>query len=124
MKGAKVVVQGTPGMKKSSTGLQENVGGLLAYLVGFISGIVLLLVEKENQTIRFHALQSTIVFGALFILSIVLNFIPLIGFIISLLIGPIALVLWLLLMFKAYQGERYHLPIVGKMVEDQLRKMH
>nr|WP_204729556.1 DUF4870 domain-containing protein [Jeotgalibacillus terrae] len=111
-------------MKKSSTGLQENVGGLLAYLVGFISGIVLLLVEKENQTIRFHALQSTIVFGALFILSIVLNFIPLIGFIISLLIGPIALVLWLLLMFKAYQGERYHLPIVGKMVEDQLRKMH
>ncbi|RWZ58237.1 DUF4870 domain-containing protein [Halobacillus fulvus] len=111
------------GTKKSSTGLQENVGGLLAYLLGFVTGIVLLLVEKENDKIRFHSMQSIIVFGGLFVIGIVSNFIPIIGLLISLLLAPVSLVLWILLMVKAYQGERYHLPVVGKMAEDQLRKM-
>jgi len=114
---------GNLGMKNSSTGLQENIGGLLAYLLGFVSGIVLLLIEKENDNIRFHAMQSVIVFGGIFILSIALNFIPLIGFIISLLIAPLSFILWILLMVKAYQGERYHLPITGKIAEDQMKKM-
>ncbi|WP_227396218.1 DUF4870 domain-containing protein [Jeotgalibacillus aurantiacus] len=120
------MVQGNPGtgMKKSSTGLQENTGGLLAYLFGFVSGIVLLLIEKENQYIRFHAMQSTIVFGSIFVISLIAGFIPIIGWILTLLLGPVALVLWILLMVKAYQGERYHLPMAGKMAEDQLRKMH
>jgi uncharacterized membrane protein len=113
----------SPGMKKSSTGLEENVGGVIAYLLGFVSGIVLLLVEKESDTIRFHAMQSTIVFGSIFVLGMVLNLIPIIGLIISLLLTPVSLILWILLMIKAYQGNRYHLPITGKMAEDQLRKM-
>ncbi|WP_204711520.1 DUF4870 domain-containing protein [Halobacillus seohaensis] len=109
--------------QKSSTGLEENVGGLLAYLLGFISGVVFLLIEKENDNIRFHAMQSVLVFGGFFVLSLVVNFIPIVGIIISLLIAPLTLVLWIFLMVKAYQGERYHLPITGKMAEEQLRKI-
>ncbi len=109
--------------KKSSTGLDENVGGVLAYLLGFISGIVFLLIEKENETVRFHAMQSVILFGFFFVLGFVVNLIPIIGLLVSLLIAPVTLILWIVLMVKAYQGERYHLPITGKIAEQQLEKM-
>ncbi|MCP3030288.1 DUF4870 domain-containing protein [Halobacillus sp. A1] len=113
----------SPGMKKSSTGLDENVGGLLAYILGFITGIIFLVIEKENEKIRFHAMQSTITFGAVFVISLIVNFIPIIGILISMILAPLSIVLWIILMVKAYQGERYQLPIAGKMAEDQLRKM-
>ncbi|MBU9713600.1 DUF4870 domain-containing protein [Evansella tamaricis] len=107
---------------KSSLGLEENVGGLLCYLVTFITGIVFYIMEKENDFIRFHALQSIITFGAIMVFFLVLSIIPFIGIILSLLISPVSLVLWIFLMYKAYNGERYKLPIVGDMVENQLNK--
>jgi uncharacterized membrane protein len=102
--------------EKSSTGLEENVAGFFCYLLGFITGIIFLAVEKKSSFVKFHAMQSTITFLSLFIISIILGFIPIIG----LLVYPIwilSLILWLLLMVKALQGERYSLPIVGKMAE-------
>ncbi|REJ09196.1 DUF4870 domain-containing protein [Halobacillus trueperi] len=120
---SKTKTSGSEEEKKSSTGLEENVGGLLAYLLGFISGIVFLLIEKENEFIRFHAMQSVILFGFFFVFGFVVNFIPIIGLFVSLLMAPVSLVLWILLMVKAYQGERYHLPVTGKMAEEQLQKM-
>ncbi|UOQ44551.1 hypothetical protein MUN89_00715 [Halobacillus salinarum] len=107
----------------SSTGLEENIGGLLAYLLGFVTGIVFLIIEKKNETIRFHAWQSTIVFGGLALVTIVLNFIPVIGFLWNLIIGPLNLILWIVLMVMAYQGKRYHLPVCGDLADQQLRKM-
>ncbi len=103
--------------EKSSTGLDENVAGFLCYLLGFVTGIVFLLVEKKSRFVKFHAMQSTITFLSLFVISLILGFIPIIG----LLVYPIwilSLILWLLLMIKALRGERYLLPIVGKMAED------
>jgi uncharacterized membrane protein len=104
------------GKEKSSTGLEENVAGFFCYLLGFITGIIFLAVEKKSSFVKFHAMQSTITFLSLFIISIILGFIPIIG----LLVYPIwilSLILWLLLMVKALQGKRYSLPIVGKMAE-------
>lgn len=101
---------------QSSTGLEENVAGFFCYLLGFITGIIFLAIEKKSSFVKFHAMQSTITFLGLFIISLILGFIPIIG----LLVYPIwilSLVLWLLLMIKALQGERYSLPIVGKMAE-------
>ncbi|MDI7261202.1 MAG: DUF4870 domain-containing protein [Thermodesulfobacteriota bacterium] len=107
--------------EKSSTGLDENVAGFLCYLFGFITGIVFLVVEKKSSFVKFHAMQSTITFFSLFIISMILGMIPIIG----LLVYPIwilSLVLWLLLMVKALRGERYSLPIVGKMAEEKAGK--
>ncbi|PIV20990.1 MAG: hypothetical protein COS40_09690 [Deltaproteobacteria bacterium CG03_land_8_20_14_0_80_45_14] len=101
---------------QSSTGLDENVAGLLCYLLGFITGILFLVVEKKSRFVKFHAMQSTITFLSLFVISVVLGWIPIIG----LLVYPIwilSLILWLVLMIKALQGKRYSLPIVGKMAE-------
>ena len=102
--------------QKSSTGLDEHVAGFLCYILGFITGIVFLVVEKESRFVKFHAMQSTITFLGLFVISFIISWIP----IINLLIYPIwilSLILWLVLMIKALQGKRYSLPIVGKMAE-------
>ena len=104
------------GKEQSSTGLEENVAGFFCYLLGFITGIIFLAIEKKSSFVKFHAMQSTITFLSLFIISLILGFIPIIG----LLVYPIwilSLILWLILMVKALQGERYSLPIVGKMAE-------
>ena len=105
-------------LKKTSLGLDENVAGALAYGLGWITGLALLLTERDNRFVRFHAMQSTIVFGALCALWFVGLSIPLLGWLISfILIPPLSAVLWLLLMFKAYQGDRFKLPFAGDIAE-------
>jgi len=108
--------------RKSSTGLDENLGGLLAYLAGFVTGIIFVIIEKENQFIRFHAMQSIFLFGGLIVFSFAINLIPFFGWIISLLLAPIIFVLWIIAMYKAYKGERFKFPIVGELAEKQLQK--
>jgi len=103
---------------RSSTGLDENVAGFLCYLLGFITGIVFLVVEKESRFVKFHAMQSTITFLGLFVISLILGMIPILNLLIFL-IWILTLILWLLLMIKALRGEQYALPIVGKMAEEK-----
>ncbi|MFC5602247.1 DUF4870 domain-containing protein [Sporosarcina koreensis] len=105
---------------KTSIGLTENVGGLLCYI--FIIGLIFLFVEKENRFIRFHALQSVFTAIAIFLISIILGFIPLVGAIASLLLSPLAFVLMIFMMYQAYQGNYYKLPFIGDIVESQLEK--
>ena len=104
-------------MEKTSTGLEENVAGLLCYVLGWISGLVFFLIEQENKFVRFHALQSIIVFGAFSVVIFILNFIPFIGWVISTIIGILGFVLWIVLMVKAYQGTRFKLPWSGNLAE-------
>lgn len=106
--------------EKTSTGLKPNFAGLLCYVLGWITGLVFLLVEKESQFVRFHAMQSVVTFGALTIASIVLGFIPLIGWVVDSLLPFLGLALWIILMVKAYQGEQYKLPWAGDFAEEQL----
>ncbi|MFD2658079.1 DUF4870 domain-containing protein [Gracilibacillus thailandensis] len=107
---------------KTSTGLDQNIAGLLSYLVGFVTGIIFLLLEKENRFVRFHALQSIFTFVLLIVINTVLGMIPLLGWFVSILIAPLTLVLWVFLMVKAYQGQYFKLPWIGDMVEQQLDK--
>ncbi len=109
--------------KRTTTalGIDENVEGLLCYLLGFITGILFLILEKDNRFVRFHAMQSTATFVILLVVSVVLGIIPFIGWVLSSLIGLIALVLWLLLMYKAFKGEKYKLPTVGDFAEKQVK---
>jgi uncharacterized membrane protein len=104
-------------MAKTSTGLNENVAGLLCYVLVWISGLIFFLIEKENKFVRFHAMQSIIVFGVLFLAGFIIGWIPLIGGVIKWLISVLAFVLWIVLMIKAYQGEKYKLPWAGNLAE-------
>ncbi|HUV56910.1 MAG TPA: DUF4870 domain-containing protein [Dehalococcoidales bacterium] len=107
-------------MAKTSTGLEENVAGLLCYVLGWISGIIFILLEKENKFVRFHAVQSIYVFGALTIVSIILGWIPIIGAIIGWIISITGFILWIVLMVKAYQGTMYKLPWFGNLAEKHI----
>ena len=100
-------------MEKTSTGLQENVAGLLCYLGGWITGLIFILIEKENKVVRFHAMQSIIVFGAITIAYVILFWIP----VIPILIWILSVVLWIFLMIKAYQGSKIKLPWTGNLAE-------
>ena len=105
----------------------ENLKGALAYLLGPVTGIVMLLLEKKNEYVRFHAMQSTVVFGAILLLNIVLGIVPVLGWIIALILSPIialvSFILWIVLMWKAYSGEKYKLPYFGELAEKQLEKL-
>ena len=101
----------------------DNILGAVAYLLGFITGIVLLLVEKKSQFVRFHAMQSTMLFGGIFVANFALGFIPILGWIVGLLLTFTAFILWIVLMWKAFQGEMYKVPKIGDMAEKQLAKM-
>ena len=107
-------------MAKSSTGLDENVAGLLCYVLGWLTGLVFLLIEKDSEFVKFHAMQSLVVFLGVTVLSIALGFIPYIGWVISSIIGLIGLILWIVLMIKAYQGERWKVPIAGDFAEKNM----
>jgi uncharacterized membrane protein len=107
-------------MAKSSTGMEENVAGLLCYLAGWITGIIFLVIEKDSKFVKYHAIQSIVVFGAitiLFIIFSILGIIPGIGFIFSIvlwwILWVIMIVLWIILMVKAYQGKKINIAGAG-----------
>lgn len=103
--------------EKTSLGMDENLEALLCYLLAWITGLVFYLLEKDNKFVRFHAMQSIVTFLPLTILSWILMFIPFFGWILGWLISLLGLILWIVLMIKAYQGEKFKLPIVGDIAE-------
>lgn len=113
-----------PTVGKTSTRPAENVAGMLCYTFGWIGGLIFLLMKKQDKSVRFHARQSVIVFGALTIVESIfigleiaifmpINVITLPSF----LIFALGFLLWVLLMVKAYQGTRYKLPWAGNLAE-------
>ena len=107
--------------EKTSTGLDANLAAALSYLIGFVTGIIFLLVEKENRFVRFHAMQSTLLFAGIVAIDILLQIVPLLGAVlVFMVVIPISAILWLVLMYKAYQGEEFQLPIVGPMAAERV----
>ena len=111
-------VPGDPG--RTVWGLDPNVAAALAYAVGWVSGLGFVVFEP-NKFVRFHALQSTIVFGSLSLAWMIALSVPFFGWILAIfVIPPVSAVLWLLLMYKAYQGERFKVPVAGEMAEQRV----
>jgi uncharacterized membrane protein len=106
-------------MSETKIGLSENITAVIAYFFGLISGLIFLVIEKENKFVRFHAAQSTVLTIAVIVLSVVITIIaliPIIGWIIAILSMFVYLavfVLWLFLMYKAFSGEMYRLPMIA-----------
>ncbi|KKS95807.1 MAG: hypothetical protein UV71_C0003G0041 [Microgenomates group bacterium GW2011_GWC1_43_13] len=105
----------------AETGLKKTTSGALAYVLGPVTGIIFLVIEKD-PFVRFHAMQSTVVFVALFVLQWIFG-ITIILFPLSALIGIISFALWLILIYKAWQGEQWEVPVLGKVAKDLLKKV-
>jgi uncharacterized membrane protein len=101
--------------------MDANIAATLSYLVGFVTGVIFLLVEKENKFVRFHAMQSTILFAGIVAIDILLQLVPILGaLVVIFVVIPASAILWLLLMFKAYQGEEFRLPLIGDMAAERM----
>jgi uncharacterized membrane protein len=120
--GGAAVVQTAP---SAQSGMSENVAAFLSYLLGWITGLIFFLIDKR-PFVRFHAAQSMVVFGGLHILSIALGIFFGAGMMfrggfgafgmgaaLYGLINLVALILWILLMVKAYQHEKFEVPIAA-----------
>lgn len=110
------------------SGLAPNVASLLCYICGIITGIIFLVLEKDDKEVKFHAWQSIFLGGAsivVYIALMILGMIPYIGIVAAILsivfyIGY--LVVWIIAMVKAYQGEHWLIPVIGNLAEQQVQK--
>jgi uncharacterized membrane protein len=105
--------------------MTENVTALLCYVGGWVTGLIFFLIDKR-PSVRFHAAQSMVVFGGLNVAYIILRAGGL-GFFSfgRLLFGAVSLggtVLWIALMVKAYQGERFRVPIAANLAGSLVTK--
>lgn len=103
-----------------TAGLTDNIAGMLAY-VTIIPAIVFLLLEpyNRNRFIRFHSFQCIFLCIVLVVIHVVLLAVPIIGWAISIFVNLGALVLWIVLLLKAYQGQKFKLPVIGDLAEKQ-----
>lgn len=90
--------------KETSLGVPENIAGSLTYLFGFISGFVMILGERENGFVRYHALQSIYISVAFCSAYLLLGIIPVVSWFSNVFMVPLGLILWLALMLNAYKG--------------------
>ncbi len=122
--GAELGVAATPteGAAKpeaeSSTGMSANVAGLLCYVLGWITGIIFVVLEKKSTFVKFHAWQSIMTFGVLFVVSLIVSWIPVVSWIIGILI----FVLWIILLIQAGSGKMWKVPWAGDWAEKQASK--
>lgn len=113
---------GEKNLGKTSMGIEANIEALLCYAVGWITGLVFFLLEKENKFVRFHAIQSMVVFGFLTVATIIINslfgfMLPGIAGLASQFLGILTIILWIVSMVKAYQGEYLKLPVASDIAE-------
>lgn len=101
-------------------GLKKETAGALAYVLGPITGIFFLVVSKDSF-VRFHAAQSIVVLGGITVLTWIIPFTIFLIFLLPLL-GILWFVLWLLLIYKAWQGQEWEVPVVGKFARTLLKK--
>ena len=122
--------------KKCVFGLRENIASAVAYAGMLVTGLLTLALERENRTVRFHALQSTLFFGGIVLLEMliglvtgVLSWIPLLGAVVAGvldfafgLVGALSVVLWVYMMYTAYKGRMVKLPFLGEICWAQVNK--
>lgn len=123
--------------QETNIGLAEDEAAALTYVLGLITGIVMYLVESDNETVQFHAVQSIVVFGGLFVASIAISALQMVLSAIA--VGPIGLIVgllsmvlslvslaimvggfvaWLYLIVRTYQGDDPRVPFAAGIADD------
>jgi uncharacterized membrane protein len=113
----------------TQTGMKENIAGLLCYVFGWVTGLIFFFIDKRSF-VQFHAKQSIVLFGGLHLIGIALGMLfglSLVtgggwtgfsfGFALYHLLQLLGLILWIVCMIKAYQGERFRVPVAADLAE-------
>ena len=117
---------------KTALGLDSNIGAMICYLniclpIGLIYSIIVVLTDKTNKLPRFHAFQSLLLTGAMFVIGILLGVVmgiftfatksPFLGLGFNSLFGLVITILWIFLAIKAYQNDMLKLPVIGDLAD-------
>ncbi|MBI3282540.1 DUF4870 domain-containing protein [Candidatus Curtissbacteria bacterium] len=112
----------------AQTDTNRNIVAALSYFLGFITGIIILVVERDDKYVRFHAMQSTVIFTGLFVLNLILSvvfgsltFLGFLAAVVNSVVTVAALLIWIVSMIKAYQGQVFKWPIAGDFAEKQIK---
>ncbi len=100
----------------TSMGMRQNVAVALSYAFGWLSGLIIFFVEKKNQLVRFHAMQSILLFGGAHVVVLILAQIPFVG-VLAYLLDLAVFIGWLILLINAFQGRYFKLPVIGDYAE-------
>jgi uncharacterized membrane protein len=120
---------------KTALGLDNNVGSLVCYLnicipAGFIYSIIVLVTDKTNKLPRFHAVQSLLWSGVVFVLVVILEIFAVVSAIVigsAAIASLLGLLVWVIVIgliafgvfagYKGYLGEAFKLPVIGDMAD-------
>lgn len=102
--------------KKQSTAVPPGIAGLLCYFVPFFGGLLFLFLEKESRIVRFHAVQSILLWIVFIVASAIFAWIPVINVLLYLLI----LIVWIFIMYQALMERMYELPVIGRVARGQV----
>lgn len=105
----------------SGTGLGKNTSAALSYVLPVITGILFLVLEKDKY-VRFHAMQSIVFWVTVIVVNMVLGFTIILALILPIL-WIIEFILWLVLIYKSWQGEEWEMPVLGKFARQFLGKV-
>jgi len=113
-----------PMQPASQGGIDKKTGSWLAYLLWWVTGVIMLFVGKNDPDVKYHAAQSVILFGSYSVIQVILSIlgrIEALGFvlgIISLLLWLAAVIFWIILLVKAFQGngQRFEVPVLGGVI--------
>ena len=108
-------------MSGSGSDFHSHLLAVFAYVFGCFSGVLLLIVERHDRYVRFHAMQSTLTVLVVFVAALICASIPVVGRLLTAFLTFGAGVVWFVLMFKAFTGQRYKLPYVGEFADRQIR---
>jgi len=100
---------------KQSTSVPQGIAGLLTYFIPFVGGLIFLFLEKESRLVRFHAVQSILLWIFFIILSAIFSWMPLL----NVLLWIFILVVWLFIMYQALIERMYELPFIGRIARRQ-----
>lgn len=119
--------QGTSAYDPTSTGMKGTTAALVSYVLWWFTGIIFFIIERKNRFVRFHAAQSFLFFGSVSILLTILHYlsiIPILGLLLALplsflttVVYVLAIAAWLFMMYQAYRGNYFRLPIFGSYAE-------
>jgi uncharacterized membrane protein len=99
---------GTP----SSAGSNKKTYTILAYLLGWITGIIFLFVGKDDPDVKWNAANSIVFFGGLSVINIILGFIPVVN-VLTFVVGLVGFIFWVIIMIQALQGTGQRIPVPG-----------
>jgi uncharacterized membrane protein len=98
---------------KHQTSVPQGIAGLLSYFIPFFGGLLFLLLEKDNRLVRFHAVQSILLWICFVAITALFFWVPVLPYL-------FVLVVWIFIMYQALMEREYELPLIGKIARRQV----